>query len=132
MVDASEKKARTPTELLCAVAVAAIAFWAPAEDTGFILRTIGAAMALGGLLFAMIGLEMILDYQKKQAVPKANPFEVVTRKLDVPTAPPGGVFGAACNMSTLLQVRFLTLRISVWPAAAAAAAAALSPLSSAA
>ena len=40
-------KGRTPTELLCAVAVGAIAFWAPAEDTGFVLRTVTAAMALG-------------------------------------------------------------------------------------
>jgi hypothetical protein len=96
-------KGRTPTELLCAVAVGAIAFWAPAEDTGFVLRTITAAMALGALLFAMIGLEMLLDYQKKKNEPKANPFEVVVKSIKVPTAPPGGVFAAACKMDELLQ-----------------------------
>ena len=99
----STAKARTPTELLCAVAVGAIAFWAPAEDTGFLLRMMTAAIALGALVFAMIGLEMVLDYKKKSEAPKANPFEVVVRRVDVPTAPPGGVFAAACKMDELLQ-----------------------------
>ena len=99
----AEKKGRTPTELLCAVAVGAIAFWSPAEDVGFLFRIISAALALGALLLAMICLEMGLDWRKKRNEPKANPFEVETTRLEVPAAVPGGIFGAASNMDELLQ-----------------------------
>jgi len=96
------KRIITPQEILAAVAVGGIAFWAPAEDSGLLLRLVASVLSLGGLLLATVGLELLLEYRKAAELPKTNPFEVKTRRLEVPTAPPGGVFCAACEMSKLL------------------------------
>jgi len=54
----TEKPARTKKsaqEILAAVAVAVIAFCAPNEDTGMVLRAVSAALALVTLLLASEG-----------------------------------------------------------------------------
>jgi hypothetical protein len=88
------KRIITPQEILAAVAVGGIAFWAPAEDSGLLLRLVASVLSLGGLLLATVGLELLLEYRKAAELPKTNPFEVKPRRLEVPTAPPGG--GSAC------------------------------------
>jgi len=100
---AAKKKERTPSELLAAVAVAGIAFWAPTEETGLVLRALGAVSALIVLLFAEVGLEALLKVRSTAKAPKKNAFEVVTKRCDVPTAPPGGIFEAACAMAKHLN-----------------------------
>ena len=62
-------------------------------------------VALVCRLLAEVGLESVLEQRAKAKQPKANPFDVVVRRVDVPTAPPGGIFEAACAMSEHLQVR---------------------------
>lgn len=92
------------SQIFAAIAVALIAFWAPGEGTNVVLRILGSCAALGLLLLGSVGVEMVMDQLNARKKPKANPFEVVTIKADVPTAPPGGIFEAACNMSTHLNV----------------------------
>ncbi len=88
---------------LAAIAVALLAFWAPREDSGFVLRLFSAALGVAGLLFASVGLDMAQDWLARSQKPKANPFDIQVRRIELPTAPPGGVFGAARNMDTLLK-----------------------------
>lgn len=42
------------------------------------------------------------EYRASKVEKKANPFEVMVKKVELPTAPPGGVFEASCSMSALL------------------------------
>ena len=113
------KRIITPQEILAAVAVGGIAFWAPAEDSGLLLRLVASVLSLGGLLLATVGLELLLEYRKAAELPKTNPFEVKTRRLEVPTAPPGGVFCAACEMITTAAAVVARLRwMRIWAAAA--------------
>ena len=86
------------------MAVAGIAFWAPSDESGYLTRIVAAIIALGTLLLASIALQMLMEYRQKASEPqKANIFEVQVRKKEVPTAPPGGVFGAASNMASMLD-----------------------------
>lgn len=92
-----------PQECLAAIAVAAIAFWAPSEESSYATRVVIAIIALAMLLLASVALQMYLEQREKAKQPqKANPFEVQTRKVELPTAPPGGVFGAASTIATHL------------------------------
>ena len=100
--DASKK--RSAQEILAAISVALLSFWAPDEENGIFLRLLSAALGVVGLLLASVGLEMVQDWWSRRQAPKANPFEVQTRRVTVPTAPPGGVFTAAREMATHLQV----------------------------
>ena len=67
------KKVRAPSEFLAAIAVAGIAFYAPAEDTGFVLRLIGSVIALACLLLAEIGLESFLKARATASAPRRMP-----------------------------------------------------------
>ena len=102
-VEAKPKRTRNAQEILAAVAVALIAFWAPSTDTGLILRVLSAAAALAALLVATIGLELFEDYRATNQTKKANPFEVKIQKVELPTAPPGGVAAAASKMDEYLD-----------------------------
>jgi hypothetical protein len=102
-VEAKPKRTRNAQEVLAAVAVALIAFWAPSTDTGLILRVLSAAAALAALLVATIGLELFEDYSATNQAKKANPFEVKIQKVELPTAPPGGVAAAASKMDEYLD-----------------------------
>jgi len=97
------KRAIQPQEYLAAIAVGGIAFLAPSEEAGTMLRIVTSALSLGGLLLASVLLQMLIDYRMVQIKPKFNPFEVQVRRIDVPTAPPGGVFAAASEMGQLLN-----------------------------
>jgi len=99
---ATGKKKRNTNELLAAAAVGLIAFWAPASDSGLVMRVITAMLALAALFVATVGLEMMEEYKATQAK-KANVFDVVVKKVEVPTAPPGGVFAAAAKMDEYLN-----------------------------
>ena len=109
------KRATSPHEYLAAVAVAGIAFWAPADDSGVFVRLVTAVVSLGALLMASVALELLLDYTKSAAKPKTNTFEVKVKRIEVPTAPPGGVFAAASEMSTLLDGFPVTVNSRVTP-----------------
>lgn len=85
---------------VAALAVAAFAFWWPAEKCGLLTRIVAS---LSSLFVAMALVELLKAYRRAQATPKANPFDVHTRRIDLPTAPPGGVRAAARDMCTLLQ-----------------------------
>ena len=98
-----EKKKMTPQEGLAAAAVAVIAAWSPVEDTGMVMRLIYAVCALACLFVASVGLELLQEWRKAAAEPKANPFDVKIVKVELPTAPPGGVFEASCMMATHLN-----------------------------
>ena len=102
-VEAKPKRTRNAQEILAAVAVALIAFWAPSTDTGLILRVLSAAAALAALLVATIGIELFEDYRATNQTKKANPFEVKIQKVELPTAPPGGVAAAASKMDEYLD-----------------------------
>ena len=102
-VEAKPKRTRNAQEILAAMAVALIAFWAPSTDTGLILRVLSAAAALAALLVATIGLELFEDYSATNQAKKANPFEVKIQKVELPTAPPGGVAAAASKMDEYLD-----------------------------
>ena len=71
---------RSPQELLAAVAVGLIAFFA--TDGHVVVRAVLAALALLALLLATVGLEVLQDYQKQSKQPKANKFAIVVRKID--------------------------------------------------
>ena len=74
-----------------------------------------AALALLALLLATVGLEVLQDYQKQSKQPKANKFDIVVRKIDLPAAPPGGVFAAAAAMEKHLQGFALSAKPDVKP-----------------
>ena len=104
---------RSPQELLAAVAVGLIAFFA--TDGHVVVRAVLAALALLALLLATVGLEVLQDYQKQSKQPKANKFDIVVRKIDLPAAPPGGVFAAAAAMEKHLQGFALSAKPDVKP-----------------
>ena len=104
-VETKPKRTRNAQEILAAVAVALIAFWAPSADTGLILRILSAAAALAALLGATVGLELFEDYSATNQAKKPNPFEVKIQKVELPTAPPGGVVAAAAKMDEHLEAR---------------------------
>lgn len=108
MSDASSvdksRKARSAQDIIAAIAVAGLAFWAPGDDSGYFMRVVSAVLGVVGLLLASVGLEMFQEWRTRRAAPKSNPFEVKISRVDVPTAPPGGVFTAARNMSQHLEV----------------------------
>ena len=108
-----EKKKVNPQEVLAAIAVASIAAWSPGQETYMLMRIIYAALALSGLFVASVGLEMAQEYMKTKAEPKVNPFEVKIMKVDLPTAPPGGVFEASCKMEEYLNGFPITLSSDV-------------------
>lgn len=99
----AEPKKRSAQDILAAVAVAGIAFWAPASDTGITIRAIYAVGALTLLFLATVGLELLQEWKAAKTQPKSNVFELKVRKLEVPTAPPGGVYAASCRMGDLLS-----------------------------
>ena len=78
---ATGKKKRNTNELLAAAAVGLIAFWAPASDSGLVMRVITAMLALAALFVATVGLEMMEEYKATQAK-KANVFDVVVKKVE--------------------------------------------------
>jgi len=96
-------KKRSAQEVLAAVAVVVIAFVAPQEDTGVTLRLIFAGLALVSLLLATVGLELVQEYRASKTEKKVNPFEVVKSRVELPTAPPGGVYETASRISEYLQ-----------------------------
>ncbi|KAL1496380.1 hypothetical protein AB1Y20_016335 [Prymnesium parvum] len=108
-----EKRMRTAQEGLAALAVACIAFWAPQDDTGLVMRVLYAAIALVCLFIASVGLELLQEWRHAKSTPKANPFEVKIVKVDLPTAPPGGVFEASCAMAKHLGGFEVTLSSEV-------------------
>lgn len=107
-----EKKKRSAQEFLAAAAVAIIAAWAP-QETGLAVRLIYAFLAVLCLLLASVGLELVAEWRTAHAKPKVNPFEVKIVKIDLPTAPPGGVFAASCEMEKHLVGFALTLSSDV-------------------
>ena len=106
---------RGPQELLAAGAVALVAFVAPGEDVGVILRLTFSVLALAVLFLASISLEFYQEAKSKEAEKKVNPFEVTINKVDLPTSPPGGVFEASMHMNEHLRGFPLTIDSDIKP-----------------
>mmetsp|Transcript_22763 Transcript_22763/g.37699 ORF Transcript_22763/g.37699 Transcript_22763/m.37699 type:complete len:993 (-) Transcript_22763:437-3415(-) len=94
---------KSAQEFLAAGAVAMIAFWAPQEDTGLVLRFTFALLALVALILASVGVDLMQEYRSSKETKKVNPFEIITTRVELPTSPPGGVYEAATKMSEHLQ-----------------------------
>ena len=100
---------RSSRELLAALAVAVIAFLAPREETGLVLRGVSALLALLLLFAATVGLELLAEWREAATKKQTNRFDVHTTRVDLPTLPPGGVYAAAASMSEHLQGFVVTL-----------------------
>ncbi len=106
---------RGPQAIVVAVLIAIIAFVAPRDDTGVVLRVVSSTCALLLLFAASVALDFYQEAKEKKEQPaKANPFEVVTTKVELPTAPPGGQFEAALRMSEHLQAPATRAPLDCW------------------
>ena len=95
---------RGPQEIVVASLVAIIAFVAPGDATGYFLRLVSSAFAILLLFAGSVAYDFYVEAKEQKEQPaKANPFEVVTTKVELPTAPPGGQFEAALHMAEHLQ-----------------------------
>eukprot|EP00308_Calcidiscus_leptoporus_P000518 CAMPEP_0119369978 /NCGR_PEP_ID=MMETSP1334-20130426/16407_1 /TAXON_ID=127549 /ORGANISM="Calcidiscus leptoporus, Strain RCC1130" /LENGTH=987 /DNA_ID=CAMNT_0007386933 /DNA_START=47 /DNA_END=3010 /DNA_ORIENTATION=- len=106
---------KSAQEILAAVAVGIIAFCAPHEDAGLLMRAVSAVLSLTALFLASLGLELLQEYRTKKVKNKANPFEIQMTRVELPTQLPGGVYEATANMCEHLQGFKVTLTSDIKP-----------------